>query len=274
MTMELPRIRSSGELKLSYWRDGHIDSAALSESFDHAVETYNPVEMRELASLIRETEGRHSFKSVQTRMRAISVPAFEKVYALYNNLATDENLEQKLDDMHSETIALLASEVEHGERIFDIKGEHPGGTTGIVSELAIMALLNRNGRYSNHIALPASDLQDKSDKKRYGALSGIDFTVYPRHDYLTPIKTQVKTSYGYKGAYLDDILVVPLTQIVNDGESTHEELAERARVRLPHALINYENGDATPAERRLVGQADLQLAHLLREHRNYLSQAS
>lgn len=264
-------MSSSAELSLSYWSSGYLEDTLLDQSFDYAVETYDYLEMRALAELIHETVGKHTLRSLQTRMKALAQPSYEYVYQLYNGEPIHASLGERLDTAHAATINLLKREVAYRTLL----NEHPNfekrnELTGFISELTVMALLNRNGQYAQYIAIPASRQQDSSTTISQGQLTGIDFTVYPITSPQLGLKLQVKTSGRTYKNYAPDILVVPIAELVSENEVITKEDAATGQHSLPQALINYEDGIATKQERQLVGRADLRLTRLLDWHKSIM----
>jgi hypothetical protein len=257
------RILSSAELQLSYWRDGYINQSALASAFDHALANDNPTELQAIAQLINDTSGTHNFEALQSRMRAIAEPAFEHVRALTNGDPITDELGDRIDAMHAHTIEMLDREVQFRDGLKTVNYTRFNELTGIISELAVMGLLNRNGRYSNFALIPSSLEEDHGIITPTLRRTGIDFTAYPVQSPETPLKLQVKTARGNGLPYEDDIVVARIIDLVSENGMTRPEITKAASVHLPMALIHMEHGVASAKEAKMVGTAAVRLTALL-----------
>jgi hypothetical protein len=272
--MDKPRIRSSAELRLSYWRDGFTNQAQLERSFDAAIKKGDFVEVRGIADLINETAGSHRFGALQNRMRAIAAPAFEQVHNLRRKLTSEYTLGTRLDNMHANTIAVLDRETQFREGLLEVSRTRTQEMTGIISEFVIMGLLNKDGRHSPYAGLPSSREQDFGVGGHQSVRTGIDFTVVPVENVNQTIKLQVKTTPSVGKEYSNDILVVPVTDLVEEEGMSRRRAAKTASELLPRALVNIEADTATDEEAQLVGSATVRLALLLEQHRERKARAS
>lgn len=234
----------------------------LRHEFDEASEQAHLDELQRIAFLATKVDQRQisNIPMAIGRYKFASIPLYERVFALQSGFEPGEVVGAEVDKVHEATVDVLKQALD--ARSYATSTKIDRDLTGAISELTVAALLNREGRNAEYIALAATTAEDEGSVTPEGHRTGFDFKVYPAGDISKVLKLQVKTTLpkidSPKPPYASDILVISMTELTK----THLE----AYSGLPRALVHYKEMAATDAECELLNTAHAVLMEKIHTH--------